>query len=109
MTRRMVLFLSLFLAAGWVQANEVGTYALVVGKDGILYKINTKTGKVWSYEERWIPGPAYLKATGISRKDLDKLFREADEDGGSVYSYPYWDQTRDDVRSIEDLYIKKTP
>lgn len=45
--KKIVLITIFMLAAALVQAEEAGTYKMVMGTRGEVYKINTKTGQSW--------------------------------------------------------------
>jgi hypothetical protein len=74
--------------------NEVGTYALFKIKDGkdedALYKINTKTGKVWRYSERAIHKAEDVGLTGKEAEGLNNLINQAKKQKKNVYVAPYW-------------------
>lgn len=82
-----------------VTSNEVGTYSLFKtneeGKD-VLYKINTKTGQVWCYNEYVIMSSEDLGLTGKEKEGLDKLIADAKAKGKNVYTLPFWSLTSDE-------------
>ncbi|MDD5259581.1 MAG: hypothetical protein PHD29_06420 [bacterium] len=45
--KKIMLIAIFMLVAALAQAEEVGTYKMVMGTRGEVYKINTKTGQSW--------------------------------------------------------------
>jgi hypothetical protein len=73
--------------------DEIGTYALFKVKEHdkeILYKINTKNGKVWCYDEFRILKAEDLGLTGKEAEGLNKLISQENKKKMGVYTLPCW-------------------
>jgi hypothetical protein len=73
--------------------NDIGTYALFKIREGnneVLYKINTKTGKVWCYSDNVILKSEDFGLTGKEAERLNKLISQATKEKKHVYTLPYW-------------------
>lgn len=87
--------------------NEVGTYSLFKLKENnkeVLYKINTKTGQVWCYDEFQILKAEDLGFIGKEADSLNKLISDANKKKMGVYTLPFWSPTSD---KPEKLYKVK--
>ena len=83
------------LAAGLRTHSEVGTYVLYESSSGVdgakrLYRINTRTGKAWAYDESVILSSDAIGATGKKKESLDTMLSQARAQGKNVYAMPYW-------------------
>jgi hypothetical protein len=93
--------------ANRIAPGEVGTFQLLnVIKNGenVLYRINTKTGQVWSYSEYAIVDSASVGATGAAKEGLDKLIGQAARDKKNVYTLPFWDVTAETAPTMYTVH-----
>src|SRR3989338_2546101 len=79
--------------------TDVGTYLLTVVKENgqdVLYRINTKTGQVWNYLERFILSSDRIAKNDQERSRVDKVIQSAKSMGKNVFTQPYWELTSEE-------------
>jgi len=76
--------------------SPTGTFQLfAVSESGkeTLYRINTRTGQVWTYSEYVLLPGDEVGPNARGKAELQKFIEDTGRQGKSVYSAPYWKAT----------------
>ncbi len=79
-------------------AGEAGTFQLITVNNGAkqeLYRINTKTGEVWEYNEFVVLDENSLAITPKAKEGMRQLLEQAKKQGKNVYTIPHWQLTNE--------------